>query len=333
MTDKNKVITGLILSVAGLFLCVVLSLAAGSRFVPAADVISALTDRSINTFDAIVVRERIPRTVFSLLIGASLGVSGLLMQSITRNPIADPSILGVNSGAALFVVSGIAYLHITAAYQYILLALVGAMLTSAFVYGIGSIGYGGATPLKLALAGTAAGTALTSLTSIVMLPKDRVMDSFRFWQIGSVSGASPEKIRVFIPFLFAGLVTAVMISPQLNVLALGDDTATGLGADPVRIRLIGSIAGVLLCGSATALAGPIGFVGLMVPHMMRLVFSNDMKVLVPVCARGGAFLLTISDVVGRILGSPGEMEVGIVTAVLGGPVFIYVAMKAKVKSL
>jgi len=333
MMKKSRLIRGIILSLIALLFCVALSLAAGARFVSVADVISALIDSSIKSFDAIVVRERIPRTIFSLLIGGGLGVSGILMQSITRNPIADPSVLGVNSGAALFVVYGIAFLNITTAFEYIILALLGSAVTAVFVYGIGSIGHGGATPLKLALAGTAAGTALTSLTSIIMMPKDRVMDSFRFWQIGSVSGASYEKITMFLPFLLIGVTIAIVLSSHLNILALGDDAATGLGANPTRIRLFGALAGVLLCGAATALAGPIAFIGLMVPHFMRIILGNDMRVLVPMSAIGGAILLTLSDVIGRLLGSPGELEVGIVTAVLGGPVFVIVAMKAKVKAL
>ena len=330
---SRKAAIGIILSVAGLLLCTAFSLATGARYVPVADVVSALMDSSLETFDAVVVRERIPRTIFSLLTGAALGVSGILMQSITRNPIADPSVLGVNSGAALFVVCGIAYFGISSAYEYIVFALVGSAVTAVFVYGIGSIGHGGATPLKLALAGTAAATALSSLTSIVMMPKDRVMDSFRFWQIGSVSGGTFDKIFAFIPFLVTGTLIAVVLSPQLNVLALGDDAATGLGAKPAHIRLAGAIAGVLLCGAATALAGPIGFVGLMVPHVMRLILGNDMRLLVPMSAMGGAILLTVSDIIGRILGGTGEIEVGIVTAVLGGPVFVVIAMKAKVKAL
>ncbi|NMD39051.1 MAG: iron ABC transporter permease [Christensenellaceae bacterium] len=331
---KNKrVVVGFVISTISLFLCVIFSLAIGARYVPIADVISAIKDKSIETFDAIVVRERIPRTIFSLMTGAALGLAGVLMQSITRNPIADPSILGVNSGAAFFVVCGIAFFNISTAYEYIVLAMLGAAVTAVFVYGIGSVGRGGATPIKLALAGTAAATALSSLTSIIMMPKDRVMDSFRFWQIGSVSGANYEKIIVFIPFLLAGIVFSILLSSHLNILALGDDKATGLGIKPVQIRLFSAIAGVFLCGAATALAGPIGFVGLMVPHMMRLLFTNDMRVLVPMSALGGAIYLTFSDIIGRILGGIGELEVGIVTAILGGPIFIIIAMKAKVKSL
>lgn len=330
---KSTVITGIITALIGLFVCIALSLAAGARFVPVADVISALKDSSSESFEAVVVRERIPRTIFSILIGCSLGISGTLMQSITRNPIADPSVLGVNSGAAFFVVCGIAFFGITSAYGFIIFAMLGAAFTAVFVYGIGSIGYGGATPLKLVLAGSAAATALSSLTSIVMMPRDRVMDTFRFWQIGSVSGATYEKIVIFIPFFLIGAVISIIISPQLNILSLGDETATGLGAKPAMIRLTGAVSGVLLCGAATALAGPIGFVGLMVPHTLRLFFGNDMRFIIPMSSLGGAILLTLSDVAGRVIGSPGETEVGIVTAVIGGPVFVIIAMKAKVKAL
>jgi iron complex transport system permease protein len=330
---KGRVTVGFIIILVGLLFCAALSLASGARFVPLGDVVSALIDKGTDSFDAVVVRERIPRTIFSILIGCSLGISGTLMQSITRNPIADPSVLGVNSGAAFFVVCGIAFFGVSSAYGFIFFAMVGAAVSALLVYGIGSIGYGGATPLKLVLAGSATATALSSLTSIVMMPRDRVMDTFRFWQIGSVSGATYEKIYVFAPFFCIGAAVSIILSPQLNILALGDEAAAGLGAKPAMIRLIGAVSGVLLCGASTALAGPIGFVGLMVPHVMRLIFGNDMRVLIPMSALGGAVLLMVSDVAGRIIGSPGETEVGIVTAVIGGPVFVIIAMKAKVKAI
>ncbi|WP_044973940.1 iron ABC transporter permease [Ruminococcus sp. HUN007] len=330
---KGRITVGFIIVLAGLFFCAALSLAAGARFVPLGDVVSALTDKSMESFDAVVVRERIPRTIFGILIGCSLGISGTLMQSITRNPIADPSVLGVNSGAAFFVVCGIAFFGVSSAYEFIFFAMAGAAVSALLVYGIGSIGYGGATPLKLVLAGSASATALSSLTSIVMMPRDRVMDTFRFWQIGSVSGATYEKIWAFAPFFGIGAVVSIILSPQLNILALGDEAAAGLGAKHAKIRLIGAISGVLLCGASTAVAGPIGFVGLMVPHVLRLIFGNDMRVLIPMSALGGAVLLTLSDVAGRIIGSPGETEVGIVTAVIGGPAFVIIAMKAKVKAI
>ena len=304
------------------------SLAWGSRYIHFSEVINSLTQSKDMSFNALVVRERIPRTVFSLIAGASLGVSGALMQSITRNPIADPSILGVNTGASLFVVIGITFFNLSTANGYIWFALVGAAITAICVYGIASIGAGGITPIKLALAGSAVSAILSSLVSLIILPRADVMDAYRFWQVGSLSGATWEGIKSVLPFLI-GIVS----TPALNALSLGDELATGLGVNTGLVRILCAIAGVILCGATTAIACPIAFVGLMIPHTIRLIFGSDMKNLIPMSAIGGAIILTISDVIGRIIGSPSELEVGIITAFLGAPILIMIARKAKVKSI
>ena len=254
-------------------------------------VIQSLFHLKEDSFEINVVRARIPRTVFGILAGASLGVSGALMQAVTRNPIADPSILGVNTGASLFVVCGIAFFHISNGNQYIWLAFAGAALTAVLVYGLASIGGNGATPIKLALAGAAAGTALQSLVNTVMLPSTQVMDQFRFWQTGSVGGASWADIRLLCPYFIVGFVVSICMAAPLNTLALGDEAATGLGLNVLLTRALASLAGVLLCASTTALAGPISFVGLMVPHLFRMVLGPDMKKILPMSAIGGAILL------------------------------------------
>lgn len=330
---RSKIIIILTGSIICLALCCLASLVFGSRYVNPYEVIQSLLNEDHSSFDALVVRERIPRTIFSLIAGASLGVSGTLMQAITRNPIADPSILGVNTGASLFVVSGIAFFHINTAGQYIWFALAGAAVTAIFVYGIGSLGSGGATPIKLALAGAATSAALSSLVSAIILPRTEVMNAFRFWQVGSVSGATWEGIMTVIPFLIVGTVIGIASSPALNALALGDDIATGLGVHTGVVRFIGAFAGVLLCGATTALAGPIGFVGLMVPHIMRLICGPNLRLIVPMSAVAGAVLLTVADIIGRLIGSPGELEAGIVTAFIGAPILIFIAMREKVRTI
>ncbi len=329
----SKIIILLVCSMFILLICILASLAFGARYVKFFDVIDILIHSKKMTLNEIVVYERIPRTVFGIIAGAALGVSGAIMQAITRNPIADPSILGVNTGASLFVVSGIAFLHIGSLSEYILLALIGAAVTFLFVYGVGSLGYGGATPIKLALAGAATSAALSSVVSAVILPRTEVMNAFRFWQVGSISGATWEGIYTVLPFLVIGFLVSLLISPALNALALGDEIAKGLGVRIGTIRLIGALAGVLLCGATTALAGPIGFVGLMVPHTMRLICGPNLRLIIPMSAMGGAILLTISDVLGRLIGSPSELESGIVTAFLGAPILIIIAMRAKVSTL
>lgn len=330
---SSKIIVLFIGSVLCIGLCIFASLAFGARYTGFSEVMNALFLSGDTSFNAMVVRERVPRTVFSLIAGASLGVSGALMQAITRNPIADPSILGVNTGASLFVVSGIAFFHINTASQYIWFALAGAAVTAVLVYGIGSMGRGGATPIKLALAGATISAALSSLVSAVILPRAEVMNAFRFWLVGSVSGATWEGIVTVSPFLIIGILIGILSTPALNALALGDDVATGLGVRTGVIRIISASAGVILCGATTALAGPIGFVGLMIPHTMRLICGPNMRYIVPMSAVGGAILLTLSDVIGRLIGNPGELEAGIVTAFFGAPILIFIAMRAKVRSI
>ena len=323
----------ILFSLCGIGVCILLSLALGSKPVGLYEVIQALLDSESTSFTALVVRERIPRTIFCIIAGASLGVSGMMMQAITRNSIADPSILGVNTGASLFVVAGISFFQIGSAGEYILFALAGASLTAIFVYGVASLGAGGATPIKLALAGAATSAALSSLVSALVLPRTNVMNAFRFWQIGSVSGASWEYILAALPFLVVGIIAGSLLAPSLNALALGDDVALGLGVRTGPVRMFGAAIGVLLCGAITALAGPIGFIGLMIPHAMRLLFGSDMRFTIPMTAIGGAGLLTLADVIGRLLGSPGELEVGIVTAFLGAPILVIIARKVKARAL
>ncbi len=328
-----KILLLTVVSIACVVLSVALSLAFGARTVGLNEIIGGLFDSNATSLGAVVVRERIPRTVLGLIAGAALGISGALMQAITRNPIADPSVLGVNTGASLFVVCGIAFLNISSPIQYLLFAFAGAAATAVFVYAIGSMGRGGATPIKLALAGTATSAALSSLVSAVMLPRTTVMDDFRFWQVGRVGGATWEALAVVVPLLIVGSAAGILCAPALNALALGDDAATGLGVRTGLLRLTGAFAGVLLCGGVTALAGPIGFVGLMAPHVMRLILGADQRLILPMSAVGGAVILTVADVVGRVVGGSGELEAGIVTAFLGAPVMILIAIKSKVRSL
>jgi len=328
------------ISFALLVIAIPLSLSVGARDIPISDLIATLRGESDNALYAPILTKRVIRTVLGLIAGCTLGTAGCVMQSITRNPIADPSILGVNSGAALFVVSGIAFLGVKTPGQYIALALAGAGIISILVFGIasfvpgkGAVSYNSANPIRLALAGAAVSTACASLISTVMLPRTNVTQEFRFWQVGSISGGTWENILAVLPLLIAGLTLAILLTPALNALALGDDIATGLGVNVTRTRALSALAGVLLCGATTALTGPIGFVGLMVPHLVRIFCGADLKIQIPVSAMDGALLLILADVLGRYIGRPGELEVGIVTAFIGAPVFIMVVRKAKVGKL
>ncbi|MEV7692079.1 iron ABC transporter permease [Microbacterium sp. NPDC089189] len=310
----------------------VLSITFGARAVTWQDVWAALGG-GVDTAGSAAVAKRIPRTVLAMLVGGALGVTGAVLQGATRNPLADPQILGINGGAALAVVIGIAFLGLSSPADYIWFAMLGAAGAALFVYAIGSLGRGGSSPLKLALAGAVTAVAFSSLVSAILLPRVDVMSVFRFWQVGGVGGATWTSIGQVLPFLIVGLLICLICSPSLNTLALGDELAAGLGERVRTARLVSTFGAVILCGAATAVAGPIGFVGLVVPHMCRLLIGVDHRWLLPFCAVGGAVLLTAADVVGRVIARPEEIEVGIVTALLGAPFFIAIVRRQKVRAL
>ncbi|WP_307837256.1 iron ABC transporter permease [Aeromicrobium sp. YIM 150415] len=322
----------LLAGVVVLVLAAALSVAFGTRIVAWQDIVSAFTTSADGIAEA-AVRQRVPRTVLAMLVGASLGVAGAVLQGLTRNPLADPMILGITPGASLAVVSGIAFFGLSTATGYIWVAIVGAALASAFVYTIGSLGRGGPTPLKLALSGAATTAAFTSLISAILLPRIDVMNVFRFWQVGGVGGASYSRIGQVLPFLVVGALLCLVCVRGLNTLALGDDLARGLGERVMVTRIVAFLGAVTLCGAATAVAGPIAFVGLVVPHVCRLLVGVDHRWLLASAGLLGAILLTVADVVGRIVARPSEIDVGIVTAIIGAPFFIYVVRRQKVRAL
>ena len=331
--SSKKVALAYSLGIVILILSMFIGLTYGVKSVGLSDVIQAFTNSNSTDYNVNIVQARIPRAIFGLLAGAALSISGVLMQSITKNPIADPSILGVNTGASLFIVIGITFFNIQSKLSYIGLAFTGAVITAFFVYKLASAGYGGPTPIKLAIAGAATSTALSAFVSLIVMPNSSVMTTFRFWQIGSIGGASFDDVILVIPFIVIAIIVSLLLSDNLNTLLLSEDTATALGLNVNRTKAIAAVCGVMLCACITALAGPISFVGLMVPHVVRMIIGTNHRTLI-VCSGiyGGAILL-ISDVLGRVLGRPGELETGIMTALIGGPVFIYIIRKAKVQSL
>ncbi|WP_245604466.1 FecCD family ABC transporter permease [Nocardioides aequoreus] len=308
------------------------SIAFGARVIGWDDLVGGLTGTADGVAQA-AVEKRVPRTLLALLVGAALGVSGAVLQGVTRNPLADPWILGVTPGASLAVVSGIAFFGLASPASYVWVAIAGSAVAALFVYAVGSMGRGGATPLKLALAGAASTAAFTSLISAILLPRIDVMTQFRFWQIGGVGGASWAKLSQVLPFLVVGALVCLVCARGLNTLALGDDLAAGLGEQVARTRVLATLGAVTLCGAATAVAGPIAFVGLVVPHVCRLLLGVDHRWLLPSSAMVGAALLTTADVVGRVVARPEEVDVGIVTAFVGAPVFIWIVRRTKVRAL
>lgn len=317
---------------AVLALLAALSVAIGTREVGMDDIAAALRGQ-VDTIEQAAVAARIPRTVLAALAGASLGMAGAIMQGVTRNPLADPGILGVNLGASLAIAVAVAWFGIASAQAFIWVAILGAGGTAVFVYAIGSLGRGGPTPLKLALAGMATSVAFSSLVVAVMLWRGDIAGGLQAWQIGGVGGATFARMIHVLPFLALGLAIGLGSARKLNSLALGDDMAAGLGERVAVVRAVASLGAILLCGATTAICGPIGFVGLVVPHLCRLLVGVDHRWLLPFSALAGAALLIGSDILGRILARPSELDVGIVTAFIGAPFFIWIVRHARVKEL
>jgi iron complex transport system permease protein len=322
-------------AVAGLLLVIiVLSLALGARDVAIVDVWNALFSPDAANTDHLVVRDlRIPRTVIGIVVGLSLALAGTIMQGITRNPLADPGLLGVNAGASVFVVLAISLLGVSSPAGYVWFAFAGAAAAASVVYGIGGIGREGATPVKLVLAGTAVTAGLTSIITLVLITDSDTLNSYRFWSVGSLASRDFEPVLAVLPFIVVGAVIAFAVGRMLNLLSLGDDLARGLGQNLTITRVLAAVGVVLLCGSATALAGPMVFVGLVVPHVVRPLTGPDYRWILAYSAVLGPALLLAADIVGRLIVRPAELEAGIIVAVIGAPVMIALVRRVKLAGL
>lgn len=282
--------------------------------------------------DHYIAEARWPRTVLALVVGAALGLAGGCMQGLTRNPLADPGILGVNAGASFAMVTAMTYTSIGSLSGRIWVALAGAAI-AALVHVIAAMGSGGATPIKLVIAGAAMTAALTSWTSGVLVTHSETLETFRFWQVGTVGGRGFDVLIPAVPFFVVGAVLALLSARGLNALALGDDLAKGLGRHTGVDRVIAGTAIVLLAGTATAVAGPIAFVGLVIPHLVRMLSGSDHTKLLPLSAAYGALLLVVADTAGRIVLPPTEVQVGVMTAVVGVPVFFWFISRGRMGAL
>ncbi|HSU47156.1 MAG TPA: iron ABC transporter permease [Arthrobacter sp.] len=316
-------------AVVGLVLVTGASLAVGARDVPLGAVWQALTAFDPTNGDHAVVHARIPRTVLGLLAGGALGLAGAAMQGVARNPLADPGIIGVNAGAALAVVTGIYVFGVASFAGYVWFAFLGAAAAAVVVYLIASLGRDGATPVKLALAGAALSAGLSSLMNVVLVSSQDTLDRFRFWQVGGIAGRDWSVLLPGLPFLAAGALIVLLSGRTLNGLALGDDIARGLGQRVGLSRAVVALGVVLLCGTATALAGPIGFVGLVVPHAVRFLAGPDYRWILPFSLVAAPVLLLGADILGRVVLLPGEVPAGIMTALIGAPVFVWLIRRGK----
>ncbi|OLF15345.1 FecCD family ABC transporter permease [Actinophytocola xanthii] len=315
--------TGLAVLLVALAAVAFLSVSLGSRSISLADVLRALSDMTVTSTDGSVTLEmRVPRTLLGILVGAALGVSGAVLQGVTRNPLADPGIMGINAGAAAFVVLAITVLGLRGISAYIWFAFLGAAVATLLVYAVASLGREGATPVKLALAGVAVTAGLTSVTTGIVMTDVDALNELRFWQVGSLAGRYAPILFGVAPFLGLGLVAALACGRSLNGLALGEDTARALGLNLARTRLLLFAVVAVLCGAATAACGPIVFVGLVVPHIARVLCGPDYRWILPYSLLLSPIALLLADIAGRVLGSPGELQVGVVLGVAGAPCFV-----------
>ncbi len=325
---------GLVLLACGLVAVLFFSITVGARPISLGDVWAALTAPvGDSTTHRITLELRLPRTLVGLLVGAALGLAGAILQGATRNPLADPGLLGIEAGATLCVVLGIAVFGITTLSGYVWLGFLGAGLATVMVYAVASMGREGATPVKLALGGAAVTAALASVTSAFLITSVDTLDQIRFWQVGALTGRTMDILWQVAPFLGIGILLALTTGRILDGLAMGDDVARGLGQRVHVSRAYVGLVAVILAGAATAACGPIAFVGLTIPHVARAMTGPNYRWILPYSMVLGPILLLGADIVGRVIAPPGELQVGIVTAALGAPFFIAFVRRRKLAEL
>lgn len=317
-------------AVALLLVVVVLSLTVGARPIPPGEVWQALTAPDAADADHVVVlTQRVPRTVIGLCAGAALALAGTVMQGLTRNPFADPGLLGVNAGASLAVLSAITLFGLSRPAGFVWFAFGGAALAAIVVAFIGGRGPDGGDPAKLALTGAAVTAGLTAITFLILTTDIHALDVYRYWSVGGLTARGLDAVGLVLPALALGAVLALSSARGLDLIALGTETASGLGHDVGRSRVRGIGATILLCGGATAIAGPIVFLGLLVPHVLRALVGGSYGRLIAIGIPAGAALLLLADIIGRVISLPGEVQAGIVIAFLGAPMLIALVLQPR----
>ncbi|MBK9745465.1 MAG: iron ABC transporter permease [Chloroflexi bacterium] len=323
--SRALLLPGLLVGTLLLIALLLWSITLGAAEITPQVVYTALFNYDPTQYDQLIIQTvRLPRVVAGVIVGAALAVAGALMQGLTRNPLADSGLLGINAGAAFAVVLLVTLTTAPSLTSYAIAALIGAGLAAAFVYGIGALS-GGATPLRLTLAGVILTAFVTSLTTAILIQDQETLEQIRFWTAGSLGGRDFAIIVQTAPLIGAGLVGALLISPQITTISLGDDVAKGLGQNTLIVRSFAAVLVVLLAGGAVALAGPIGFVGLVIPHVARFIAGVDYRWIIPYSALLGGMLVTLADVAARVALRPLELPVGVMLALVGAPFFIYLA--------
>lgn len=326
LSSRALLLPGLLIFVLLLLFCLLWSITLGAADITPQVVYEALFNFDETQFDHLIIQTvRLPRVLAGVVVGAALAVAGAIMQGLTRNPLADSGILGINAGAAFAVVMTVYLLGNPPLSIYAVAALIGAAVAAVIVYGLGSAGRGGPTPLRLTLAGVILTAFVSSLTTVILIQDQETLDQIRFWTAGSLAGREMPLLAQTAPIILVGILGALLISRQVTTISLGDDVAKGLGQNTLIVKGIAAVIVVLLAGGAVALAGPIGFVGLIIPHVARFMVGVDYRWIIPYSALLGALLVTIADVAARVALRPQELPVGIMMAVVGAPFFIYLA--------
>lgn len=317
-------------AVALLRVAVLLSLLVGARAIPAAEVWRALiAPDAANPDHLVVLTQRVPRTVIGVCAGAALALAGTVMQGLTRNPFADPGLLGVNAGASVAVLAAITLFGLVTPTGFVWFAFVGAALAAVLVAIVGGRGPNGGDPAKLALTGAAVTAGLMAVTFLILTTNIHALDVYRYWSVGGLTARGLDAVALVLPALLIGAILALASARGLDLIALGTATAAGLGQDVARSRILGIIAAVLLCGGATAIAGPLVFLGLVVPHALRGLVGGSYARLLALGIPLGAALLLLADVIGRVIALPGEIQAGIVVAFLGAPLLVALVLQPR----
>ncbi len=324
--SRALLLPGLVIGIILLILCLLWSITLGAADINTQTVYDALFAFDETSFQHLIIQTvRLPRVLAGVIVGAALAVSGAIMQGLTRNPLADSGILGINSGAAFAVVMAVFLLGNPPLSTYAFFGFIGAGVAAILVYALGSMGRGGTTPLKLTLAGVILSAFVSAFTTAILLGDQETLDKIRFWTAGSLAGREMPLVLQTAPYILVGLFGSLVISRQITTISLGEDVAKGLGQNTAWVRGIAAIMVILLAGGAVALAGPIGFVGLIVPHVVRFIVGVDYRWVVPYSAVLGAILVTVADVGARIIIRPQELPVGVMMAFVGAPFFIWLA--------
>jgi len=321
-------IIGLLIALTLLLLSFAASILYGQTPIPFEAAMASFTEYSEASNEHVIIQmERLPRAVLATIIGASLSISGALMQALTRNPLADPSIFGLNAGALFFVVMGVSLFSIDSLIQIIWFAFIGAAVASILVYSIGSLGRDGLSPVKIVLAGSAISALFLSFSQGLLVINEYKLQDVLFWLAGSVSGRSLSMLLPILPYIIIAWLIALFIGRSINLLITGEEVAKGLGQKTWLVKILIAVTVVFLAGGSVAIAGAIGFVGLIVPHICRRFVGNDYRWLIPYSALVGAILVLFSDIIGRFIIAPQELPIGVTTALIGTPFFIYIARK------